>query len=58
LEANILAEKAAQAGLSGKVFHSVAEAYKTAISESSQNDLVFVGGSIFVVAEILQFVDS
>jgi len=57
LDAKILAGKAAEAGLSGKEYHSVAEAYKTAISESSQNDLVFVGGSIFVVAEVLQIIE-
>jgi dihydrofolate synthase/folylpolyglutamate synthase len=57
LHANILAEKAFAAGLCGNIFGSVEEAYKSAISQSDQNDLVFVGGSIFVVAEILQNIE-
>ena len=45
--------KAAAHGLKGRCFDSVAEAYKAAISESSENDFVFVGGSSFVVADLL-----
>lgn len=39
--------------LQGKSYHSVAEAYQTAIKNSKTNDLIFIGGSTFVVAEII-----
>lgn len=57
LPADVLAEKALESGIKGKVFDSVENAWRTAISESNDDDLVFVGGSIFVVAEILHIID-
>ncbi len=53
LEASILAEKATSFGLNGKVFNSVTEAYEQAKKNASKNDFIYVGGSTFVVAEIL-----
>lgn len=53
LEASILAEKATTFGLNGKVFNSVTEAYVEAAKNASENDFIYVGGSTFVVAEIL-----
>lgn len=53
LEASILAEKATSFGLNGKVFNSVTEAYDEAKKNASENDFIYVGGSTFVVAEIL-----
>lgn len=40
-------------GLTGRTFASVKEAYAKALKESAPDDFVFVGGSNFVVAEIL-----
>lgn len=40
-------------GLSGRAFASVREAYDEARKESAPDDFVFVGGSNFVVAEVL-----
>ncbi len=37
----------------GKSFSSVKEAYKSAMENSNDDDLIFVGGSTFVVAEII-----
>ena len=37
----------------GAVFNSVSEAYKNALTAANTNDTVFVGGSNFVVAEIV-----
>ena len=48
-----LAQKAAEFGLKGKSYLSVAEAYNDAILNAGKNDLIFIGGSTFVVAEIL-----
>lgn len=40
-------------GLKGKAYNSVNEAYKSALKETNQNDFIFIGGSTFVVAEII-----
>ncbi len=49
-----LAEKANAAGLTGKAFDGVKEALQEAIRRSAENDLVFVGGSTFVVADAIE----
>ena len=53
LDANILAEKAKQSGLKGKVYDSVRQAYTTACENARDGEIVFVGGSNFTVAEIV-----
>ncbi|MEO8252865.1 MAG: folylpolyglutamate synthase/dihydrofolate synthase family protein [Flavobacterium sp.] len=53
LDAAILAEKATEFGLKGKIYHSVSEAYETAKESASKNDFIYIGGSTFVVAEVL-----
>jgi dihydrofolate synthase/folylpolyglutamate synthase len=40
-------------GLNGEAYNSVNEAYKTALENAKSTDLIFVGGSTFVVAEII-----
>lgn len=47
-----LALLAEQAGLIGQTFESVREAIKQAKKEAAPNDLIFIGGSTFIVAEI------
>lgn len=53
LEATILHEKALANKLIGEVYSSVSEAYMIAKKNANAEDLIFVGGSTFVVAEIL-----
>ncbi len=53
LDVSILAEKATEFSLIGNSFSSVSEAYKSAASQALPTDLIYVGGSTFVVAEIL-----
>jgi len=53
LSANILAKKASEFNLFGDVFLSVKEAYQAAKNNAETNDLVFVGGSTFTVAEVV-----
>jgi len=53
LEASILEKKANQFGLTGKTYHSVSEAYRYAQESAATNDFIYIGGSTFVVAEIL-----
>lgn len=48
-----LADEAKNYGLSGEYFSTVKDALAGARASSKPNDLVFVGGSTFVVAEIL-----
>lgn len=53
LDATVLQTKAQDFGLIGKVYHSIPEAYQQALESASQTDFIYVGGSTFVVAEIL-----
>jgi len=53
LPAEEMASKAAQYGLNGKSYHSVNEAYKAAQLNASIKDIIFIGGSTFVVAEVV-----
>lgn len=53
LHPDFLKQKAAEFGLNGKVYNSVSEAYQEAKEKSGSNDFIYVGGSTFVVAEIL-----
>ncbi len=53
LSVNILAEKATNCGLNGKIYDSVRHAYSTALENAKEGDLVFVGGSNFTVAEVV-----
>ena len=40
-------------GLQAEKFSSVEEAYSSCLNESSEDDFIFIGGSNFVVAEII-----
>lgn len=53
LKVTVLEEKASEFGLFGEVYLSVKMAYKDALLTASKEDVVFVGGSTFVVAEVL-----
>jgi len=53
MNANELAEKAHQIGLKGNVFGQISDALKAAQEAAGSNDLIFVGGSTFVVAEVV-----
>ncbi|MFM2213487.1 MAG: Folylpolyglutamate synthase [Bacteroidota bacterium] len=53
LAVEILQEKAAEFGLKGETYLSVSNAYQNATKNAGPNDLIYVGGSTFVVAEIL-----
>jgi dihydrofolate synthase/folylpolyglutamate synthase len=53
MNASELARKAAKKGLKGEVFPSVRKALKAAQTGALRGDLVFAGGSTFVVAEVI-----
>lgn len=53
LDANELKQQANSAGLTGEVYESVIDALAAAKKNAAENDLVFVGGSTFTVAEVV-----
>jgi dihydrofolate synthase/folylpolyglutamate synthase len=53
MDENVLMQKAIATGLRGCSFPSVKEAYAAALTDSEASDLIFIGGSSFVVAEVL-----
>ena len=53
LDAEILKQRASDFGLFGKVFNSVSEAYESASNSANDSDFIYIGGSTFVVAEIV-----
>ena len=53
LEVQILKQKATSFGLKGEVYNSVSEAYQKALENAGATDFIYIGGSTFVVAEIL-----
>ena len=52
LPAEALLAQAKEKGLDGKAFPSVIEAYTAARNEASSDDLIFIGGSTFIVADL------
>ena len=48
-----LSELALKFGLHGSLYHSVKEAYKAALNNAEKDDFIFVGGSSYVVADLL-----
>lgn len=58
IEGEELLMAASAAGLKGKCITPVEKAFLAALSAAGPQDLVFVGGSTFVVAETLQSIES
>lgn len=52
LDVQVLYEKAEAYGLIGKVYQDVGSAYQAALQSAGSEDLIYVGGSTFVVAEM------
>jgi dihydrofolate synthase/folylpolyglutamate synthase len=52
MDENELQKKALELGLKGEIYPSVKTAYQAAIKVATKNDVIFVGGSTFVVAEM------
>jgi dihydrofolate synthase/folylpolyglutamate synthase len=53
LDPDILKVTAAQFGLIGIAYDSVGEAYEAALIDADEDDVIYIGGSTFVVAEVL-----
>lgn len=48
-----LQEKATEHGLKGRCYQSVKDAYDAAVADAKVDDFIFIGGSCFVVAEVV-----
>lgn len=53
IPASKVKEKAFEHGLNGTPYPTVHEAFQTALSDASEKDFIFVGGSSYVVADLL-----
>lgn len=53
LDENILRQKGLSSGLVGASYASVDQAYVTAKAQASVDDVIYIGGSTFVVAEVV-----
>lgn len=58
LPASDLKEKMDAAGLRGKKYDNVEEAYRSALAEADKEDVIFVGGSTFIVADLFAYIDN
>jgi dihydrofolate synthase / folylpolyglutamate synthase len=58
LAANELQKIALESGLVGNQYNTIAEALKVATENASTNDLIFIGGSNFVVGEAIELINS
>ncbi|HOD89339.1 MAG TPA: folylpolyglutamate synthase/dihydrofolate synthase family protein [Bacteroidales bacterium] len=54
LDEKTLLEKANLVSINGKSFENVSSAYHAAKKDADKNDVIFIGGSTFVVADLLQ----
>lgn len=58
LPAEDLKKIANKYGLQGDTFSTVGEAYKQALSDSSEDDFIYVGGSSYIVADLLTILQT
>ncbi len=56
LDENILLDQALKFNLNSKAYPSVISAYHQALESAKPNDLIYIGGSTFVVAEVLSHI--
>lgn len=53
IPAETVAQKGAAHQLTGSTFHSVSEAVKAAMQNAQEDDFIFIGGSSYIVADLL-----
>ena len=58
MPATQLAEIATQCGLIGEQYPSVEDAYNAALAVAQPSDTIFIGGSTFIVADLLTFLNG
>lgn len=57
LDARKVKEQASRFGLQGDTYASVPEAYKAATEQATEDDFIYIGGSTFIVADLLAGID-
>lgn len=58
MPAEELTRRANTVGLQGTTYTNVAFAYDTALSNASADDIIYIGGSTFVVADLLAYLNT
>lgn len=58
MNCNKLKELAEECGLSGTTYPTVAAAYEAAQKESAPTDMIYIGGSTFIVADLLSAISD
>jgi dihydrofolate synthase/folylpolyglutamate synthase len=58
LDARLLAGQAASFGLNGEIYTTVKESFFAAKQNAAKKDVIFVGGSTFVVADVLNIFNN
>lgn len=53
MEVNMLQSEAAKYDLRGSAYHGVQQAYQAALNTANKEDVIFIGGTTFVVAEVV-----
>ena len=57
-DANLLSKEAEGFGLAGESYSDVLSAYNAALNQAKPHDLIYVGGSTFVVGDLLKSLDN
>ncbi|MBN1463724.1 MAG: bifunctional folylpolyglutamate synthase/dihydrofolate synthase [Paludibacteraceae bacterium] len=58
LNCNVLHTRCSEVGLVGNAYPDINSAYHEAITNANENDMIFVGGSTFIVADFLKLFNS
>lgn len=58
LKAEQLIQTAAKYDLQGKCYNNVETAYLQALNDADYNDMIYVGGSTFIVADLISFLNK
>ncbi len=55
MDENILHQRATALGFKGDTYNNVKNAYSTALKNSNNDDIIFIGGSTFIIQEIPKY---
>ena len=58
IPASTVRDKAESRGLTGEAYGSVAQAYMAATADASEHDFIFIGGSSYIVADLLTYIQD
>lgn len=58
MPSNELKSLAQAFGLNGNAYNNIEQAYTTALHDANENDFIYIGGSSFVVADLLTYINK